>query len=146
PRRPRSARGAARPVGARGWRLGASRADLDVAVDLSNLVDLQGPDRRTVDHGSGGDVEAGPVALAHERRPGEQAAGERAYLLGAGAEVIERVEPVADTGDRDPKLAIAEVVRNDRAVRDRLAGLERAEVAGCDVGHRWLLVSTGSRG
>ena len=58
--------------------------------------------RRAVDHGAGGDVEPGAVALAHDRRPGEQPAGERASLVGARADVVERVEAVVDARDRDP--------------------------------------------
>src|ERR1700761_7150719 len=66
-----------------------SRPDLDAAVDLLRGVDLQRLGGRAVDHGAGGDVEPRAVALAHDRGAGEQASGERACPLGAGAEVIE---------------------------------------------------------
>jgi hypothetical protein len=51
------------------------------------------------------------VALTHDRRPGEQATRERArggILREAGAEIVERVEAIGDTRDRDPSLAIVE--------------------------------------
>jgi hypothetical protein len=71
-----------------------------LAFGLLHLVDVECLGRWAVDHGSGGDVEPGAVALAHDRRPCEQASGERACLGGAGAQVFERVEAVVDT--REP--------------------------------------------
>jgi hypothetical protein len=83
--------------------------------------------------------------LAHERRPGEQASGERACLLGAGAEVVERVEAFVDTRDGDPPLEVVEVVGNDEVVGNRVAGAEGAEGLNCELSLR-LLLSRGMRG
>src|SRR4051795_12468029 len=98
--------------------MGAPRsgADLDVPVDLSNLVDVQWLGRGAVDHGARGDVEAGAVALAHERRSGEQPSGQRARLVCAGAEIVEGVQQALDPRDRDPELDLAQVVGNDQRV------------------------------
>src|SRR4051794_17035523 len=48
---------------------GRSGVDLEVAVGLLEQVAVQGLGRGAVEHGAGGDVEPGAVALAHERRP-----------------------------------------------------------------------------
>src|ERR1700744_4317736 len=52
--------------------------ELDVAVDLSHRVAIERFGRGTVEHRSGQDVKPGAVALAHERRPCQQASRERA--------------------------------------------------------------------
>ena len=128
-------------------RLGCG-SDLDLAFDLLHLVHVECSGRRAVDHRSGGDVEPGAVALAHDRRACEQAAGERARLVGARAEVVERVEAVVDTRDRDPAFAVVQVVGNDEVVGDRVAWPERAEgsVASSVIGFSFIgPFSTGSR-
>jgi hypothetical protein len=95
---------------------------LDAALNLSDLVHLECLGRRAVDHGAGGDVEPGAVALAHDGRPRQQPAGERASLVGAGADVVERVEAIVYTSDPDPCLAVVQVVGNDAVVRDGFTG------------------------
>src|SRR3954453_9270018 len=87
-----------------------SGADLDVPVDLSDLVVVQRLRRGAVDHGARGDVAAGAVALAQERRSGEQPARRRARLVRAGAEIVERVQQALDPRDRDPDLDLPQVV------------------------------------
>ena len=60
----------------------------NTAFNLLYLVHFECLGRRAVDHRSGGDVEAGAVALTHNRRPCEQASGERARLMGATASTL----------------------------------------------------------
>jgi hypothetical protein len=66
------------------------------------------------------------VALAHERRPFEPAAGERACLLGAGTEVVERVQAAIDAGDGDSPLEVTQVVGKDAGEMLAGRGLQRA--------------------
>jgi hypothetical protein len=113
---------------------------LNVAVDLSQLVNVQRRGRWAVDHGAGRDVEPGAVALAQECRPRELASREGAWFVGAGAEVVEGVEATLDSSDRDTELSIGQVVGNDAVIGDGIARQERAEGIGSEVGHRVLLV------
>src|SRR5580704_15604731 len=69
-----------------------SRPDANGAVGHLHFVDVEWPGGRAADHSPRGDVEFRAVALAHDHRPGEQAAGERARVAGARAEVVERVK------------------------------------------------------
>jgi len=78
-----------------------------VLTDRSASVASQPIGRPAVHHGACRDVEPGAVALTHDRSAGQQAAGERARLATAGAEVVERVEPAVDTRNRDARLAVA---------------------------------------
>src|SRR4029453_11081258 len=87
-----------------------------------------------------GDIKPGAVALAHDRRPREQASGEGASLVGAGAYVVECVEAIVDTGDRDPRLSVVQVVGNDAVVRDRLISPDGAEGIASQLGHGLLLL------
>jgi hypothetical protein len=75
------------------------------------------------------------VALTHDRRTCQQAAGERACLVRARAEIVERVEAVGDTRDRDPPFAIVQIVGNDEIVGDRVAAPERAERINSELGY-----------
>ena len=104
-----------------------SGPDVNAAVDLSHFVDVEWLGRRAVDDRSSSDIEARAVALAHDRRPREQTSGERACLTAAGAEIVERVETIVDTRDRDPQLAIGQVVGNDKVVGNRIARPDRSE-------------------
>jgi hypothetical protein len=79
-----------------------SKLDSDDAFHFLSVVYLESLGRRAVDYGSGGDVESGAMALAHDRRPCKQAAGKRTCLVAASAEVVEGVEPLANTRNRDP--------------------------------------------
>ena len=54
--------------------------------------------------------------MAHDRRPGKQASGERACLVGAGAEVVERIQAAVDARDRDPSFAVIYVVWDHEVV------------------------------
>ena len=63
------------------------------------LVYIERLSRRAVDDRSRGDVEAGAVALTHDRHSCEQARRERARLGGAGTEIVEGVQPIFDTRD-----------------------------------------------
>ena len=56
-----------------------SGSDLNVAFDLVHFVHGERLDCGAVDHGSGGDVEPGAVALAHDRRPCEKASGSQYF-------------------------------------------------------------------
>jgi hypothetical protein len=80
--------------------------DLDVAVDLVHEVAIERLVRRTVQYRAGGYVEPGAVALAHERRASERAAGQRASPVRARAEVVERIEAVVDARDGDPSFQV----------------------------------------
>jgi hypothetical protein len=84
----------------------ASHADLNVTVNRLHLVHLEPFGRRTGNYAAVGDIEPRTVALAHERRPFEPAAGERACLLGADTEVVERVQAAIDAGDGDSTLEV----------------------------------------
>jgi len=120
---------------ARGARL---QADLDAASDLLHLVHLQGPFRWSVDHGARDDVKAGTVTLAHDRGLREQASGEWACLVAsAGTQIVERVEAIGDTGDRDPDFAVIHVVRNDHFGRDRSGRPDRPECITGEDSHRF---------
>jgi DNA-binding CsgD family transcriptional regulator/tetratricopeptide (TPR) repeat protein len=76
-----------------------SGPDVDAAVGRPHLIHGEPPVRRAPDHGSGADVELRAVALAPDRRPGQQAAGQRARGARAGAQVTEGIEVAAGPGD-----------------------------------------------
>src|SRR5690242_2725184 len=124
-----------------------SQLDCEIAVEFLDFVTAQRSARRPVEHRAARDVEPRAVALAHDRAPGEQSAGQRARVTAARAEIVEAVQAAVDPGEGDAEFSIAEVVRNDDAVSDRREGLE-----GAKIGHRSAplalirAVSTGSRG
>ena len=71
--------------------------------------------------------------------PCEQTAGERTGLFAAGAEIVERIEAIADTRDRDPPFEVIQVVRNYEVVGNRVGRAECAEGIGVGRSH-WLLL------
>jgi hypothetical protein len=83
------------------------------------------------------------VALAHDRRPGEQSSGQRARGAAAGAEIVERVQLAAGPRDGNPQLAIAQVERDDEPIGDRVARPDRAEGISSELGHRLCSLSSG---
>ena len=83
---------------------------------------------------------SGAVALAHDRRPGKQSSGQRARGVGAGAEIIERVQLAVGSRDGDPQLAIAQVERDDELIGDRVVRPDRAEGGSREPRHSALLI------
>jgi hypothetical protein len=81
------------------------------------------------------------VALAHDRCRREQASGKWASaVVGAAAQVVERIEAVGDARDRDPAFAVGQVIRNNEVVRDRIARPDRAEGVSREDRHRQFLL------
>src|SRR5262249_40678851 len=122
-----------------------SGPDFNAAFNLLHLVHVECLGRRTIDHRSGCDVEAGAVALAHDRCPCEPPTGERTRRRGAGAEIVEGVKAIVDTRDRDSPLAVLQVEGNDEVVGDRVARADRAKGSSGKLGHRVLLSSARSK-
>src|SRR5206468_8134027 len=72
--------------------------DTDAAAGFLHVVHSERQGRRAADHGTGGDVELRAVALAHDRRPGEQSSG-RPWGLRSRARNLRPQPGIADPED-----------------------------------------------
>jgi len=75
------------------------------------------------------------MALAQDGRTREQASRERTGFSSTRAQIVERVEAALDTRDRNPELAIGQIVRNDGVVPDGVASPDLAECGSTKLSH-----------
>ena len=78
--------------------------------------------------------------MTQNRCSREQAPGKRARLTGAGTEIVESIGTIVDRRNRDPQLAIVQIVGNDEIIGDGLASPDLAEGSRGKLTHRFLLI------